>query len=300
MASDQDKKNKPQGDQPKGDQPKGEKPAKGEHAPKGDAPKGEQAPKADAPKGEQAPKGDRPKGAGAPAGAGKKKGKHADVPEDTGPRQPARMRIAYAEKVRAAITEKFGIKNPMAMPRLEKIVINVNMGRHIEGSKIPPEKKNTILETVQKVTGQKPVVVKAKKSVSNFKVREGFDTAVMVTLRRERMWHFLDRLINLATPRIKDFRGLNRKAFDRQGNYAMGINEQGVFPEINMAEVNFTHGMNINFCFKNSSADKSFFVLEQLGFPFAKPEERRPPRATAASAAAAAAAATAPAAPAAS
>ncbi|MGE0724836.1 MAG: 50S ribosomal protein L5 [Alphaproteobacteria bacterium] len=298
MASDQDKKNKQQGDQPaaKAEAPKGEK-AEGAK-PEGSKPEGSK-PEGSKPEGSK-PEGSRPaKGGGAPKGGGGKKGKHAEVAEDTGPRQPARMRIAYGEKVRPAIAEKFGIKNPMAMPRLEKIVINVNMGRHIEGSKIPPEKKNTVLETIQKVTGQKPVVVKAKKSVSNFKVREGFDTAAMVTLRRERMWHFLDRLINLATPRIKDFRGLSRKAFDRQGNYAMGITEQGVFPEINMAEVNFTHGMNINFCFKNSNADKSFFVLEQLGFPFAKPEERRPPRQTAATAAAAAAA-TAPAAPAAS
>jgi large subunit ribosomal protein L5 len=252
-------KKKPQGDKP-------EKPAKGEGKPEGKA-----------------------KAPAAPKDGGGKKGKHADAPVETGPKTPARMRVAFREKVQPAFTEKFGIKNPMQMPKLEKIVINVNMGRHLDGTKIPPEKKNTILDTVLKVTGQKPVVVKAKKSVSNFKVREGFDTAVMVTLRRDRMWHFLDRLINLATPRIKDFRGLNRKAFDRQGNYAMGINEQGVFPEINMAEVNFTHGMNINFCFARSNPERSFFVLEQLGFPFAKIEERRPPRLTAATAEAASA-----------
>jgi len=114
----------------------------------------------------------------------------------------------FQEQVRAGITEKFGIKNVNAMPRLEKIVLNVNMGRHLEGSKLPPAVKTQVLETLVKVSGQRPVVIKAKKSVSNFKVREGFDTAAMVTIRRERMWHFLDRLINLATPRIKDFRGL--------------------------------------------------------------------------------------------
>ena len=97
----------------------------------------------------------------------------------------------------------------------------------------------------------------------------------MVTMRREKMWSFLDRLINLATPRIKDFRGLSPKAFDGQGNYAMGVTEQGVFPEINMAEVTFTHGMNINFTFRNSTPELSRFVLEQMGFPFAKPEEPR-------------------------
>jgi large subunit ribosomal protein L5 len=130
-----------------------------------------------------------------------------------------------------------------------------------------------VLDTIQKVSGQKPIVQKAKKSVANFKVRSGVETAAMVTMRRERMWHFLDRLINLATPRIKDFRGLPRNAFDRQGNYAMGLQEQGVFPEINMAEATFTHGMNINFTFSNSTPDRSRFVLEQMGMPFAKEDE---------------------------
>jgi large subunit ribosomal protein L5 len=118
------------------------------------------------------------------------------------------------------------------------------------------------------------VVVKARKSVSNFKLRAGFESSAMVTIRRDRMWHFLDRLINLAAPRIKDFRGLNEKAFDRQGNYAMGLTEQGVFPEINMADAAFTHGMNINMCFSNSTPERSRFVLEQMGMPFRKPEKK--------------------------
>jgi large subunit ribosomal protein L5 len=152
----------------------------------------------------------------------------------------------------------------MSQPKLDKIVINVNMGRHLEGTKLPPHIKQQVLETIVKITGQKPVVVKARKSVSNFKLRAGFESSAMVTIRRDRMWHFLDRLINLAAPRIKDFRGLNEKAFDRQGNYAMGLTEQGVFPEINMADAAFTHGMNINMC----------FVLEQMGMPFRKPEKK--------------------------
>ncbi|MBX3359958.1 MAG: 50S ribosomal protein L5 [Phycisphaeraceae bacterium] len=184
-----------------------------------------------------------------------------------------RLQTMYESKVREAVTEKFGIKNPMAMPRRDKITINVNMGRHIEGTKIPPHIRQTVLDTIVAISGQKPVVLKAKKSVSNFKVREGVETAAMVTIRRDRMWHFLDRLINLATPRIKDFRGLNDKAFDKQGNYAMGLTEQGVFPEINMADVQFTHGMNINFSFRNSSPELSRFVLEQLGMPFKKAGE---------------------------
>jgi large subunit ribosomal protein L5 len=191
------------------------------------------------------------------------------------PSGPPRLRILYQEQVRPALAKEFGIANPMAAPRLEKITLNVNMGRHLEGTKIPPNVKTTVIDTLRSVTGQKPVVQKARKSVANFKVRAGYETSAMVTLRRERMWHFLDRLINLATPRIKDFRGLKRDAFDRQGNYSMGLTEQGVFPEINMAEVQFTHGMNINFSFSNSTPELSRFVLERLGMPFAKIEDRK-------------------------
>lgn len=186
------------------------------------------------------------------------------------PAARSRMKGIYDEQVRPKVAEKFGVANPMAQPRLDKIVINVNVGRHLDGSKIPPHILQTVTDTLTKISGQKPIILKAKKSVSNFKVREGFTTAAMVTLRRDRMWHFLDRLIHLATPRIKDFRGLSRKGFDRQGNYSMGLNEQGVFPEINMAEAQFTHGMNINFTFRNSTRELSEFVLEQMGMPFEK------------------------------
>lgn len=210
----------------------------------------------------------------------KPQGKRTKGDDDApvGPLPPPRLKGVYEEKVRKALAEKFGLANPMAQPRLRSIVINVNMGRHLDGTKLPPNIKATVLDTLTTISGQKPVVLKAKKSVSNFKVREGYETAAMVTLRRERMWYFLDRLINLATPRIKDFRGLNDRSFDRQGNYAMGLSEQGVFPEINMAEVTFTHGMNINMIFSNSSPDLSRFVLAELGMPFRR-EEKREPRA---------------------
>ena len=220
------------------------------------------APKA---KGEGKPQGSKPKGAP----------KHAEADDaPAGPRVEPRLQTRFKNEIRAKLASDKGVKNPMSQPKLEKIVLNVNMGRHLEGTKIPPNVKQTIIDTVQKVTGQKPVVVLAKKSVSNFKVREGLETSVVVTLRRDRMWHFLDRFINLACPRIKDFRGLNEKGFDRQGNYACGLQEQGVFPEINMADVTFTHGMNLNFCFANSTPDLSRFVLSELGFPFRKPEEK--------------------------
>jgi large subunit ribosomal protein L5 len=202
--------------------------------------------------------------------AKKQQASQATLDEARQPNKP-RLRVRYDTEIRPKIAERFGITNPMAQPDLEKVTINVNMGRHLDGTKVPAHVKEAVLHTLTTISGQKPVVVQAKKSVSNFKVRAGYETAAMVTLRRDRMWHFIDRLINLTTPRIKDFRGLNDKAFDRQGNYSMGLTEQGVFPEINMAEQSFTHGMNINFSFSNSTPELSKFVLDELGMPFRKP-----------------------------
>ncbi len=201
------------------------------------------------------------------------KNKKADA-QPTGPLPEPRLAKLFQESIRGQVAEKFGIKNPMAQPKLEKIVVNVNIGRHLDGTKVPANIKQTVADTLTKITGQKPIDIKAKKSVSNFKLREGYDNAFMVTMRRDRMWYFLDRFIHLAAPRIKDFRGLPVKSFDRQGNYSMGLTEQGVFPEINMAEVNFTHGMHINFVFRNSSPELSRFVLDTLGMPFAKSEAK--------------------------
>lgn len=186
-----------------------------------------------------------------------------------------RLQSQFMDAVRPKITEEFGIKNAMAMPKLEKITLNVNVGRHLDGTKVPNNVREAVLHTLTTITGQKPVQIAAKKSVSNFKVREGYITAFKVTLRRDHMWHFMDRLINIATPRMKDFRGLNDNAFDRQGSYSMGLTEQGVFPEINMADQNFTHGMNINFTFSKSDAKLSRFVLSELGMPFKKPEPKK-------------------------
>lgn len=202
----------------------------------------------------------------------KDKGAAPEPEVPAGPAPTPRLKKMFDETVSAKLAEQFGLKNPMQRPKLSAIVINVNMGRHLEGTKIPPNIRAQVLDTITTITGQRPVVLKAKKSVSNFKVREGYETAAMVTIRRDRMWHFLDRLVNLATPRIKDFRGVKETAFDRQGNYAMGLSEQGVFPEINMAEVNFTHGMNINLVFERSTPQLSRFILQELGMPFRKPE----------------------------
>ncbi len=173
------------------------------------------------------------------------------------------------------VKQAFGIDNPMALPRLDKVVISVGMGKQLEGTKINAQARATVLEDLATISGQKPVVRKAKKSVSNFKLRAGFEVGAMVTLRGDRMWEFLDRLVALAIPRIKDFRGLPVKSFDGRGNYSFGVVEQAVFPEIDMAKTQFTHGMHITIVFRNSTDEKSRLVLEQLGVPFVKPQEGR-------------------------
>ena len=201
---------------------------------------------------------------------GGKKGAHsaATTAEALKPSGPPRLKTLFDEQVRKAVAEKFGITNPMEMPRLQKITLNVNMGRHLEGTKIPPNVRTTVLDTIQKVSGQKPIVQKAKKSVANFKVREGQETGLKVTLRGPRMYEFLDRLISLAFPRVKDFRGVNPNGFDRDGNFNFGFTEQTVFPEVDGAAVTFQQGMNITMVTSAQSPDEGRELLKQFGFPF--------------------------------
>ena len=168
--------------------------------------------------------------------------------------------------------KEFAITNPMAAPRLDKIVLTVGMGKSIEGSKLNQKVKEQVLKDLAVIAGQKPVITKAKKSVANFKVRAGYESGAMVTLRGDRMWEFFDRLVNLAIPRIKDFRGLNPDSFDGRGNYSFGINEQGIFPEVDMAAAEVIHGMNITFVFRNSDNDRSRATLRAMGMPFAVKE----------------------------
>ncbi len=205
------------------------------------------------------------------------KGKNKDNPaaeEAKKPSGPPRLKMMYEDVVRKKLASELGVSNPMEQPQLEKIVLNVNVGRFLENTKLPNNVRETVIDTLTTVSGQKPIVIKAKKSVANFKLREGMESAAMVTLRRDRMWHFLDRLINLAAPRMKDFRGLSDTSFDMGGNYSMGVTEQAIFPEIDMSRVNFTHGMHINMVFSNSDPTKSKLVLETLGMPFRKREEK--------------------------
>ncbi|MEM8737645.1 MAG: 50S ribosomal protein L5 [Planctomycetota bacterium] len=172
-----------------------------------------------------------------------------------------------AEKIKA----QAGITNPMAMPRMEKIVVSVGMGKLIEGTKLNAKAKEQVQKDLALITGQKPIMTVAKKSVANFKVRSGYENGAMVTLRGERMWEFFDRLVSLAIPRIKDFRGFSNKSFDGRGNYSFGLTEQGIFPEVDMANAQHTFGMHITLVFKNSNNDLTKTVMTELGFPFVKP-----------------------------
>jgi large subunit ribosomal protein L5 len=175
-----------------------------------------------------------------------------------------RMRTRYDTEIAKAMTERFGYKNAMEVPKIEKITINMGVG---EGTQ--DRKKVTIaVEEMALIAGQKPVVTKAKKSVAQFKLREGMAIGCKVTLRRERMYEFLDRLITVAMPRIRDFRGLNPKSFDGRGNYAMGLKEQIIFPEISYDQIDKVRGMDIIVTTSANTDDEARELLRLFGFPF--------------------------------
>ncbi|MAT81567.1 MAG: 50S ribosomal protein L5 [Phycisphaerae bacterium] len=184
-----------------------------------------------------------------------------------------RLDAKYREEISPKLMEKFGLTNKLQLPSMSKVVINIGIGRHLENQKLKQDIADTVVSTLTQISGQRPVLRMAKKSVANFKVREGAPSGYMVTLRRDRMWHFMDRLMNLAMPRIRDFRGVRDNAFDKAGNYSFGLTEQAVWPEINMAQVTFVHGMNINICFERSNPEMSRFLLEELGMPFERKDE---------------------------
>ena len=186
-----------------------------------------------------------------------------------------RLQKAFKEQVAPKLMKEFGLTNVNQVPVIEKVIVNTGVGKQLENQKLKPEIRDTVIDTYRRITGQKPVMTIAKKSVSNFKVREGAPSGFMVTLRRERMWSFLDRMVNLAIPRIKDFRGVSDRSFDKGGSWSFGLSEQAVWPEINMASVNFSHGMNITVVFRNSNPKMSRFALAELGMPFEKPEDRK-------------------------
>jgi large subunit ribosomal protein L5 len=175
-----------------------------------------------------------------------------------------RMLQFYKQTVHAKLTERFGYKNTMEVPRIEKIVINMGLGEAVSNPKVMD---SAVLE-LSAITGQKPVVTRAKKSIAGFKLREGMPIGCRVTLRRERMWEFLDRLITLSLPRVRDFRGVSGKAFDGAGNYTLGLKEQIVFPEINFDKVDKIKGMNITVVTSAKTNEEAKELLTALGMPF--------------------------------
>jgi len=178
----------------------------------------------------------------------------------------ARLQEKYDNELREAVQQKLGLKNVMEVPHITKITLNMGVGEAVADKKV----LDNAVGDMQKIAGQKVVKTLARKSVAGFKIRDGYPIGCKVTLRRERMYEFLDRLVNIAIPRIRDFRGLNPKSFDRQGNYSMGVSEQIIFPEINYDEIDAIRGLDITISTTARNADEGRALLEAFNFPFKK------------------------------
>ena len=225
--------------------------------------KGEGAPKKEgAPKQGGAPKGD--KGKGDKGGKGAPKGEAAPKERKPEVKIPPRKRTAYHETIAAALTKQFAFKNPMQVPRLQKIVVNMGLGAAVANPKII----DAAVDEMRALTGQKPIVTRAKKAIATYKLREGIPIGVCVTLRRERMWEFLDRLVSIALPRVRDFKGVNPRGFDGQGNYTLGLKEQIIFPEIDYDRIDVIKGLNISFVTTAKTDEEGRALLSNLGMPF--------------------------------
>jgi len=178
----------------------------------------------------------------------------------------ARLKDLYKSKIVAELTKQFGYGSPMAVPHVEKVVVSMGVGKATQDKKFIESARKELMM----ITGQMPVVCKAKKSVSSFKLRQGNEIGLKVTLRGARMYEFLDRLINLTIPRVRDFRGLNPDSFDGRGNYSMGLTEQSVFPEINPAQIESQQGMDITFVTSARTDEEARAMLTLFGMPFRK------------------------------
>ena len=177
-----------------------------------------------------------------------------------------RLLEKYKNEIIPELQKKFDINNPMAVPKLEKIVINMGVGAAINDMKI----MDAVMQDLMIISGQKPIVRRAKKAISNFKLRKGMPVGCKVTLRRYRMYEFLDRFVNVCLPRIRDFRGMSKNSFDKQGNYNLGITDQAIFPEIDSGRLQKTQGMDIAFVFDKGTQEQTFELLRLLGIPFSK------------------------------
>ena len=178
----------------------------------------------------------------------------------------SRLKEQYLNEIQDKMKEKFGYTNTLEVPKIEKIVVNMGVGEAKENAKI----LEAAMHDMEIITGQKPVIAKAKKSIANFKIREGMPIGCKVTLRGEKMYEFLDRLVNLALPRVRDFRGVNPNAFDGRGNYSLGIREQLIFPEIEYDQIDKIRGMDISFVTTAKTDEEARELLAQFGMPFAK------------------------------
>lgn len=176
----------------------------------------------------------------------------------------ARLRDAYRERVTPLLMKEFGYTNPMQVPRLEKITVNMGVGEAIQNIKV----LDTAVDTLTAITGQKAVITKAKKSIANFKLREGMPIGAMVTLRRDVMYEFFDRLVNVTLPRVRDFKGVSPKAFDGRGNYSLGVREQIIFPEVDYDRIDKIRGMNITIVTTAKTDEEARALLRHLGMPF--------------------------------
>ena len=219
-------------------------------------------------KGEQQakPKGEKKsdKGGKRAKGEGSSSASEASAIVSTTDAVPPRLRDKYRKDVIPALTKQFNYKNPMQVPRLEKIVLNMGLGAAVANPKII----DTAVEELKAIGAQKPVVTRSKKAIANFKLRAGLPIGAMVTLRRSRMWEFLDRLVTVALPRQRDFKGIPRKAFDGKGNYTLGLREQIIFPEIDYDKIDAIKGLNISFVTTAKSDEEGRALLQQLGMPF--------------------------------
>lgn len=182
----------------------------------------------------------------------------------------ARLKEKYNKEIISKVQKEFGYKNVMQVPKLSKIVINLGLGEALKNAKVIDDAK----EELRAICGQAPVVTKAKKDISAFKLRKGVSIGLKVTLRRERMFEFFDRLVNITLPRVRDFNGVSAKAFDGRGNYTLGIREQVIFPEISIDKIQRTTGMNIVFCTTAKTDKESKSLLTHLGMPFVKEKEK--------------------------
>ncbi|WP_437598757.1 50S ribosomal protein L5 [Sorangium sp. So ce590] len=199
----------------------------------------------------------------------KSKGAEAEpsAPAEVRPRDPnytPRLRAHYQKSATAALTKRFGYKNPMMVPRLQKVVINMGLGAAVQNPKII----DSAVEDMRAISGQKPVVTRARKSIATFKLRENLPIGVMVTLRAERMWEFVDRLIAFSLPRVRDFKGVSPKGFDGKGNFTMGLREQIIFPEIDYDKIDVVKGLNISFVTTAKTDEEGRALLTELGIPF--------------------------------